>query len=392
MIRSNLSTSWIHQADSVGSCPRNGEAAACGIYFPITDVIGKPVLMLNAAGRVAGTGEYDPFGHVNRVFIDAETPHPYDSATTGTFADFTQFLGTGVSLDMRLLVDMVDLNVTTSADPLCTGGTPVDFLEVRDGATTALLTSLPGAHRGLITTNWLQPSAGRLKLGIAGPGHCTVAGPTCTTTCDAVTQKTEKGVVAASYEYRRYETGQVPLWTPLRFPGQYYDAESDLLENWNRYLDPALGRYFQAEPLLEQPTLVASRTTIGLPMLLYAYSHDNPITYTDEDGLATYGKSCDVYLDEARRMANRIIEEFNKNIRTNRCTFDSGHLKEIESYQSNLRQVLSKLKKHCSKFLLLENLGKEVLSMQDLADADTDVLSAMLLLQCKLRCQEIPKF
>ena len=239
MIRSNLSTSWTHQADSVGSCPRNGDVAACGIYFPITDVIGKPVLMLNAAGRTVGTGEYDPFGHVNRVFIDAETPHPYNSATTGTFADFTQFLGTGVSLDMRLLADMVDLNVTTSTDPLCTGGAPVDFLELRDGATTALLTSLSGAHRGLITTDWLQPSAGRLKLGITGAGRCTVAGPICTPTCDAVTQKTEKGVVAASYEYRRYETGQQPFWTPLRFPGQYYDAEIDLFENWNRYLNPA---------------------------------------------------------------------------------------------------------------------------------------------------------
>jgi hypothetical protein len=52
---------------------------------------------------------------------------------------------------------------------------------------------------------------------------------------------------------------------------------------------------------------------------------------------------------------------------------------------------LNKLKRHCSKFLVLENLGKEVLSMQDLADANPDVLGAMLLLQCK-RCQEIQTF
>lgn len=46
---------------------RMGEAAACGIYFPSTDSLGKPVLMLDGSRRVAGTGEHDPFSHVNRV-------------------------------------------------------------------------------------------------------------------------------------------------------------------------------------------------------------------------------------------------------------------------------------------------------------------------------------
>src|SRR5207244_1324200 len=41
IVRGNLTTAWVHQADNAGSCARNSEAAGCGIYFPVTDVIGK---------------------------------------------------------------------------------------------------------------------------------------------------------------------------------------------------------------------------------------------------------------------------------------------------------------------------------------------------------------
>jgi RHS repeat-associated protein len=34
----------------------------------------------------------------------------------------------------------------------------------------------------------------------------------------------------------------------LRFPGQIYDRETDLTQNWHRYYDPRIGRFIQSDP------------------------------------------------------------------------------------------------------------------------------------------------
>jgi len=35
----------------------------------------------------------------------------------------------------------------------------------------------------------------------------------------------------------------------LRFPGQYYDAETGLNQNWNRDYDPLTGKYVESDPI-----------------------------------------------------------------------------------------------------------------------------------------------
>ncbi|MBT6053243.1 MAG: hypothetical protein HOI47_21350 [Candidatus Scalindua sp.] len=60
----------------------------------------------------------------------------------------------------------------------------------------------------------------------------------------------------------------------LRFPGQYYDAETDLHYNWNRYYDTATGRYMRPDPLEQN---------VGVD--LYRYVNNNPIRYIDPEGL-----------------------------------------------------------------------------------------------------------
>ena len=60
----------------------------------------------------------------------------------------------------------------------------------------------------------------------------------------------------------------------LRFPGQYYDAETGLNYNLNRYYNPTIGRYVESDP-------------IGLRggVNTYAYTFNNPLGYVDPLGL-----------------------------------------------------------------------------------------------------------
>ena len=59
----------------------------------------------------------------------------------------------------------------------------------------------------------------------------------------------------------------------LRLPGQYFDAETGLHQNWNRDYAPGIGRYVQADPL-----------GIFWGMNVYQYAYGNPMVYIDTEG------------------------------------------------------------------------------------------------------------
>ncbi len=68
------------------------------------------------------------------------------------------------------------------------------------------------------------------------------------------------------------EVGVETIENHLRLPGQYYDAETGLYYNLNRYYDPKTGRYLQPDPA-------------GDGLNPYTYVGGNPVNAIDPQGL-----------------------------------------------------------------------------------------------------------
>ena len=88
---------------------------------------------------------------------------------------------------------------------------------------------------------------------------------------------TADGTVVWQAAYLPFGEAQLRVGTitnNLRFPGQYYDAETGLHYNWNRYYNPDTGRYLSPDP-------------IGLEggLNLYAYVENDPVNWMDPEGL-----------------------------------------------------------------------------------------------------------
>jgi len=98
----------------------------------------------------------------------------------------------------------------------------------------------------------------------------------------ATPQKLTSASGAVEWEARQKSFGAMDIITEavssdLRFPGQYYDAETGLYYNWNRYYDPSTGRYITSDPI----GLDGGINTFG-------YVGGNPLIYIDPAGLKKY--------------------------------------------------------------------------------------------------------
>ena len=93
------------------------------------------------------------------------------------------------------------------------------------------------------------------------------------------------GAVVWSAKYESFGKAVVEVETVennLRFPGQYYDSESGLHYNWNRYYNTQTGRYLTPDSMW-----MAKKKN------LYLYVQNNPKTMIDPWGLLDWPSSVD---------------------------------------------------------------------------------------------------
>ncbi len=104
------------------------------------------------------------------------------------------------------------------------------------------------------------------------------------------------GTVVWSADYKPFGEATVTISTitnNLRFPGQYYDAETGTHYNYYRDYDPAIGKYKQADPILSVFTY-KSKSYFVVPFITrtpgqfnnYVYVLNRPIVRIDSFGLA----------------------------------------------------------------------------------------------------------
>ncbi|WP_028490492.1 RHS repeat-associated core domain-containing protein [Thiothrix lacustris] len=121
----------------------------------------------------------------------------------------------------------------------------------------------------------------------------------------------------------------------LRFPGQYYDVESGLHQNWHRTYDPSLGRYISSDPI----GLAGGVNTFG-------YVGQSPLHLRDSTGLKTtlitihdygIGTHSAVFVDTGKeQLLYDPAGSYSPNTRGSGDIFDGANIHDYVSFHENL--------------------------------------------------------
>jgi RHS repeat-associated protein len=205
------------------------------------------------------------------------TSHPYTQGAEGPVFWTLQQLNVG-SLKVPMRVHFKVLDTDTNEGP-----------SLWNPTLTAMYAAYMGYHQGEKWSGWFGASVSgsfrALKLGWGTvSGNCPPTGP-CTGGWNY------SGFATSEYEYQRFDSSYV-YFPPIRFPGHYYDEETDLFENWHRNYHPAIGRYLSPEPLLQSPWWVRGESSEAHTTPTYSYVRNNPVASTDPNGLYTVDPRC----------------------------------------------------------------------------------------------------
>ncbi|HEY0880125.1 MAG TPA: RHS repeat-associated core domain-containing protein, partial [Archangium sp.] len=181
-----------------------------------TDYLGKPVVSFDRGGT-AGTSTYEALGYSNRHEYRVGSPHYTNTSTT--LASIEPVLPLEFDGPLRVLFSRA--NYSSNSTIYLAG----------------VMQTAPEGNKSHVWSDWQYASGNVWDLDWYG-------------------DENDYGVDVEAYELRAKQAWVWWAWTPLRYPGQYFDAETELHENWNRYYDPSIGRYLSPDPILEGPKFV----------------------------------------------------------------------------------------------------------------------------------------